>query len=70
MSYIGYQVDNGAETEIDIAINGASASWTGNISSPATVKIYKIVNENSYLWFYILIPGELGGDVGDDLDKG
>ena len=70
MSYIGYQVDNGAETEIDIAINGASASWTGNISSPATVKIYKIVNENTYLWFNILLPGELGGDGGDDLDKG
>ena len=53
MSYIGLQCGSQMEEEIDIAVNGASASWTGTISAPAVVKIYKVVNSNTYTWFTI-----------------
>ena len=71
MEYIGYQRDNNMEEEIDIASNGTSASWSGMVSSPALVKIYKIVGPDRVLWFKINLTGSsTGGDGGDDLDKG
>ncbi len=72
MLYLSYIAGTEMETEIEIDFRTHSvATWSGNISYPKTVRIYKEILENgersTVVWFKINIvePSDIEGPTGD-----